>query len=154
MRRLGWLVVAPALLLGLPRPSAARYEYARALGARCSTCHESHHPDVQNLNPAGRYYLAHGTLDGWRGGTAPAAAAPRSGQPLFARNCAPCHGARGEGTAKARPLSPPQRARSQAEIETLLRDGIAGTAMFGFQEVLSTEQIRALAAYVQTLRER
>lgn len=174
MRRLAWLAVLPGLLLALPRPSAARYEYARALGTRCSTCHDSHHPDIENLNAAGRYYLENKTLEGWRGNAASAPQTPgkpaedvaapraggdapnrpRNGQPLFARNCAPCHGAKGEGTAKARPLKPPQLATSDAQIEKLVREGVAGTGMFGFADVLSVEQIRLVTAYVQTLRGR
>lgn len=141
-----------ALLLALPRPVAARYEHARALGTRCSTCHTTHHPGADNLNAAGRYFLANRTLAGWKPGASPRAQGALAAPALFARSCAPCHGAGGEGTAQALPLSPARQARTAAEIEAVIQKGIAGTTMTGFGAVLRAEQIRALAAHVQSLR--
>lgn len=145
--------VVAALMLLLPRPSAARYEYARGLGTRCSSCHDGHHPGIESLNGAGRYYLVNRTLDGFAPGVRARAksAAPAA---VFERNCAPCHGANGEGTPKAHPLSPAQKASSAAQIEAVVRDGIAGTGMFGFRDVLAAEDIRAVASYVKTLSTR
>ena len=163
MRRGSWRVAlaAAAVLLAWVPTTSARYEYAREQGVRCSSCHDTHHPGAENLNAAGRYYFVHKTLAGWNAAASQAPAAPRpearparkpSAQPLFARNCAPCHGAKGEGTAKARPLSPPQRAKTEAEIEKVVRDGIEGSGMFAFGELLTAEQIRALGEHVRSLR--
>lgn len=143
-----------ALLLLLPRPAAARYEYARGLGTRCSSCHDGHRPDIQSLNAAGRYYLVNRTLDGFAPGAKARAKGGARTPAVFARNCAPCHGANGEGTPKAQPLWPARKASRAAQIEAVVRDGIAGTLMFGFRDVLAAEDIRAVAAYVKTLRAR
>ena len=143
-----WLTpLAAGALLFQATAATARYEYARALGTRCSACHDGHHPDIETLNAAGRYYLANRTLDARARSALPAAA-------VFERNCAPCHGAAGEGTPKARPLSPAQKAASPAQIEAAVRNGIPGTGMFGFGAVLTAAEIRAVTSHVQTLRTR
>lgn len=149
----GWLAgLTAASLLLLPRPGAARYEHARALGTRCSTCHTTHHPGADNLNAAGRYFQTNRTLAGWKPGASRRAKGALAPPALFARSCASCHGANGEGTAQALPLSPARQARTAPEIEAVIRKGIAGTAMTGVGAVLSAEQIRALAAHVLSLR--
>lgn len=144
--------VGAALMLLLPRPATARYEYARALGTRCSSCHDGHRPDIETLNAAGRYYLVNRTLDGFAPGATARAKAGAPAPAVFARNCAPCHGANGEGTPKAQPLWPARKASSAAQIEAVVRNGVAGTLMFGFGDVLAAEDIRAVASYVKALR--
>ena len=64
-----------------------------------------------------------------RGGDTQALRAIGQGKAVYLTHCAPCHGARGEGTDKARSLSPPARAPSAAEVEKVIREGIAGTTM-------------------------
>lgn len=173
MKRL--LAVGP-LLAGLalvsPKSGDARYEYARQVGKRCSACHLGGHPDVTNLKPAGLHFMARGTLEGIaaeakarthgsadasagrssRPASAARASAADTGGELFAQNCAPCHGARGEGTDKAKSLSPPARAPGVTEVEKVIREGIAGTTMFAFGEVLSAAEIETLAKHVEELR--
>jgi mono/diheme cytochrome c family protein len=175
------LLAVGLLLAGLalvhPKHGDARYEYARQVGKRCSACHVGGRPDVTNLKPAGLHFMARGTLEGIAadakartgrpadasqgagrspGSVSPASAARPSaagaGAALFEQNCAPCHGARGAGTDKAKSLVPPERARSAAEVETVIRGGIAGTTMFAFGEVLSAAEIETLARHVEELR--
>ena len=72
--------------------------------------------------------------------------------PQRVQNCAPCHGARGEGTDKAKSLRTPASARGATEVGKVIREGIAGTTMFAFGEVLSAAEIETLARHVGELR--
>ncbi len=149
MRRLLAVGLALAgLTLARPQRGEARYEYARQVGKRCSACHAGGHPDVTNLKPAGLSFMARGTLEGARAGAAPAADAAA----LFEHNCAPCHGPRGRGSDKAKSLLTPAKARGAAEVEKVIREGLAGTSMFAFGEVLSVAEIETLARHVRDLR--
>ena len=138
--------------------SAGTYEYARQVGKRCSTCHDSTRPHVANLNSAGRYFLEHRTLDGYK----PAAAAARPSKPvsdpglaIYDRACVVCHGPAGKGTALAAPLTAERKhARTEAEAMAVITDGIEGTAMAAFKGALSEEEIRDVARYVMSLRSR
>jgi mono/diheme cytochrome c family protein len=92
----------------------------------------------------------------------PAPAAERTevdARPLFAQACAKCHAADGTGGLPMvangpRPMDLTaaewQRSRSDAELVATVRDGRG--AMPPFKDVLSGEQITALAAYVRTLK--
>jgi mono/diheme cytochrome c family protein len=81
------------------------------------------------------------------------------GRALFAQACAKCHAADGSGGLPMAANGPRpvnltaaewQRSRSDDEIVATLRDGRG--AMPPFKDVISAEQIAALAAYVRTLR--
>jgi len=151
-RLLAVALLLVALTLVRPPRGEARYEYARQVGKRCSACHVGGHPDVTNLNPAGLHFMARGTLAAVAADPKKRASAGDAGGELFAQNCAPCHGTRGQGTDKAKSLSPPARAPSATEIEKVIREGIAGTTMFAFGEVLSAAEIETLARHVEELR--
>jgi mono/diheme cytochrome c family protein len=71
------------------------------------------------------------------------------GRVLFLRNCAHCHGedARGDEGPSLYNLS-----RSDARIARLIREGIKGE-MPRFGAKLDDAQIRALIAYLRTLKE-
>ena len=78
---------------------------------------------------------------------------------LFAQACAKCHAADGTGGLPMAVNGPRpadlttvewQRSRSDAEVTSAIRDGRG--AMPPFQDVLSSQQIDAVAAYVRTLK--
>ena len=78
---------------------------------------------------------------------------------LFAQACAKCHGADGRGGLAMvangpRPIdltsSEWQRARTDQELATAIRTGRG--AMPPFADVLTAQQIDALASYVRTLK--
>lgn len=148
------------LAFSVARPSARTYENARAVGKRCSTCHDSKKPDLTNLNGAGRYYLTHRSLDGYKPEpnpprTAGPGKAADPGQAVYAQACSPCHGTRGEGTTIAGTLVGPRKyAKTEAETVAVIRTGIKGTVMAPFAGALSDGQIRAVARYVSELRAR
>lgn len=143
----------------------ATYEHARATGQRCSTCHDSKQPHLANLNATGRFFLQHRTLDGYT----PAAdaeqtsrrkpAAPKpgpavpTGQDIYDRSCAMCHGPGGRGTPLAAGLTGPrQHATTEAAAADVIRNGIKGTAMTPFRTALTEQEIRDVAKYVMTLK--
>lgn len=83
------------------------------------------------------------------------------GAPLFAANCASCHGAagRGDGPAAAALQPPPAdltaihaSAHSDDVYQYWIENGIPGSAMPGFAEELSPDQIRDVIAYVRDLQ--
>jgi len=131
-RLLGVGLLLAGLTLARPPRGEARYEYARQVGKRCSACHVGGHPDVTNLKPAGLHFMARGTLEVVAADPKKPASAGDTGGELFAQNCAPCHGAGG--------------------VEKVIREGIAGTTMFAFGEVLSAAEIETLARHVEELR--
>ena len=78
---------------------------------------------------------------------------------LFAQACAKCHAADGTGGLPMAVNGPRpadlttvewQRSRSDAEVISAIRNGRG--AMPPFQDVLSSQQVDALAAYVRTLK--
>ncbi len=86
---------------------------------------------------------------------------PVRGKPLYAKNCALCHGATGDGRGTL-PLKPPPadlRAvtskRSDWEIYVVTRDGGPALGlskqMLGWSKQLSDQEIRDTAAYVRSL---
>lgn len=91
--------------------------------------------------------------------SAPAERATVDARALFGQACAKCHADDGTGGLPMavngpRPLDLTavewQRARTDAEVATAIRDGRG--AMPPFADVLTAEQIEALSAYVRTLK--
>jgi mono/diheme cytochrome c family protein len=102
-----------------------------------------------------------------QGATAPPAQAPpnletsdavESGARLFRENCVQCHGAPGvpavvQGLKPAPPnLLAAGRRNDPAEIFLKVKDGIAGTAMPAFGDILSDESRWSLAAFLHHSR--
>jgi high-affinity iron transporter len=89
------------------------------------------------------------------------AVAPVSGDAVYRAQCAMCHGAggRGDGPAaamllpKPRDLSSPDfwAGRTLESVADVVREGKPGTAMMGYQSVLTPEEIREVVAYLRTL---
>ena len=66
------------------------------------------------------------------------------GVQLFAEQCVACHGADGLGTSLAPALNDPAvRARTLDELERIIRLGVAGTLMAGWEKSLDDAQITA-----------
>lgn len=91
----------------------------------------------------------------------PDRAAVTRGEPLFAANCVTCHGPRGHGDgplAGSDGLVPANltvshaRAHSDADIAFWIRNGIDGTKMPAFGDVLSDAEIADVVAYVRDLQ--
>jgi high-affinity iron transporter len=86
-----------------------------------------------------------------------------SGRRMYVLHCAPCHGndGRGDGPASGGLEPPPSdltdpfhaRYYSDAGRVHIIRDGVSGAAMRGFQEVLDPREIVDVYAYVKTLRQ-
>lgn len=83
------------------------------------------------------------------------------GSALYAKICAPCHGGRGEGnghvtTALAgRPtvFTSPEESSFFSEQARLyiIRKGVPGTAMMGWQDMLTEQDILAVYLYIRSL---
>jgi cytochrome c oxidase cbb3-type subunit III len=82
----------------------------------------------------------------------------RRGETLFQANCAFCHGADGSGKnwigqfmePKARDLTAyTASSLPTARLKQVIRDGLPGTSMPAWQQVLSPREIDAVAAYVR-----
>ncbi len=101
----------------------------------------------------------------------PAAAAPGDadrGEEIYARRCVGCHGEEGDGLGPAAErLNPPPRdftlgqykikttgfdddVSNDADLMRMIRDGMPGTAMPGWSDVLSERDMRDLVAYIKT----
>jgi mono/diheme cytochrome c family protein len=84
----------------------------------------------------------------------------KAGRDLYVRHCASCHGDTGRGDGAAgRLLNPPPAdfgqhmqpgQHSDGQVFVWIRDGFPGTAMPGWGEQLSEEQIWQLVTYVRT----
>lgn len=74
------------------------------------------------------------------------------GDALFAKQCAPCHGAQGEGSAVAPPLAAADNpaTHEDSRIFGTLTVGVQGTAMGSFKQ-LDAPSLRALIATVRAL---
>jgi mono/diheme cytochrome c family protein len=88
-------------------------------------------------------------------------AAVMRGEPLFAANCATCHGQRGRGDGPdAAQLNPPPAdltafhafGHPDDVYQYWIENGIAGTGMPGFAGQLTTDEIRDVIAYVRDLQ--
>jgi mono/diheme cytochrome c family protein len=91
--------------------------------------------------------------------TAARPAAAEDAAKIFARSCAPCHGK--EGTPNAMFTKQGvrnfkdaawQKATKDAEIEKTIKEGKKGTMMAAFEKQLSDKDIKALVAYIRTLK--
>lgn len=83
------------------------------------------------------------------------------GEPLFAANCATCHGVRGRGDGPgAARLNPPPAdltashalAHTDEVFHYWIENGIAGTGMPGFGDTLDSGQITDVIAYLRDLQ--
>ena len=85
----------------------------------------------------------------------------KRGGELYPQVCASCHGGRGDGLGKiteglaGNPTSftDPQQATffsEQARLQ-IIRKGVGGTPMMGWQNILSDEDILALYVYIRSL---
>ncbi len=75
-----------------------------------------------------------------------------TGQAIYSRNCAICHGAVGEGGSGPDLTSPLwQRSVSDDQLDRLVRDGRAGTAMPAFRDLIDTAGRTALVAHLRRL---
>lgn len=77
------------------------------------------------------------------------ATAAAAGQELYGTNCALCHGADGAGVG-----SYPGLVGEELPDNYLfwrIHDGVPNTAMFGFGDSLSDEQISQIITYIRTL---
>ena len=71
---------------------------------------------------------------------------------LYLKECAGCHGPKGEGQNGVRPLKGPLAHGDRVEdIEKVIRDGIEDTMMTSYKGSLSAAQIKALAEFVHAL---
>jgi mono/diheme cytochrome c family protein len=68
-----------------------------------------------------------------------------AGISLYAENCVACHGADGVGTTLAPALHDPAiQAQTATDLERILRLGVPGTLMAGWEKALDDEQIATL----------
>ena len=84
-----------------------------------------------------------------------------SGKNIYEANCAACHGINGEGDGPgAAALDPKPRnykkdgfkyGSSLEDVTRTIKEGLLGTAMTGFEEVLTDEQVDQVARYVKDL---
>ncbi len=78
---------------------------------------------------------------------------PPPGQRAFTTNCAGCHGLDGHGSEKAPNITtnPTVQRLSDAQLQGIIRDGVAGTGMPAFHSLTPT-QLRLLVSYIHTLQ--
>ncbi len=79
----------------------------------------------------------------------------KRGEKVYYDVCAPCHGDDGSGKGFGNDVPPPPDFRlfnplPERTVE-VLDNGIPGTAMYSFKEILSPEDKRAVALYLLTL---
>jgi mono/diheme cytochrome c family protein len=81
----------------------------------------------------------------------PSPTPPQQATDMYRTYCAACHGDNGQGTPAAVALNTSAvREMQQSELEAIIRSGVPGTAMAGWQRVLTPQQTSELASYVQT----
>jgi len=89
------------------------------------------------------------------------AEAETAGQATYGAQCAMCHGELGKGDGpaaamlnpKPKDLSAPDfwTGRTEESVAEIVRQGKAGSAMMGYQSVLTAEQIRDVVTYLRSL---
>jgi len=89
------------------------------------------------------------------------AASIAAGKQVYEKNCTNCHGKTGAGDgAMGSELNPKpsnlsdadwKHGSSDGEIFTVIKDGVKGTGMKGFNSKLTTKQIWDVVNYVRTL---
>ncbi len=94
-------------------------------------------------------------------GSGDAANSVPPGMAVYEAHCTPCHGMKGEGDGPAgAALNPKPRnyakdgfkyGSSLEEVKRTIREGIDGTEMPTFEQVLTDEQITHVAEYVKQL---
>ncbi len=74
-----------------------------------------------------------------------------SALPIYAANCAGCHGAEGEGTAIAPALNDAtlRQDKTDGELERIITNGVAGTLMAGWDQALTGPDITTLVGLVR-----
>ncbi len=78
--------------------------------------------------------------------------ASRSGQTLFTRYCAVCHGSAGEGASGPDLTNPVWQASiTDQELNNTVRNGIRGTAMPAFDAQLRPAEVQSLIQHLRTL---
>lgn len=114
----------------------------------------SHQSSRLDATSGASAYKVHDAPPVFTGLTAP----ERVGQKLFQENCAFCHAADGTGRnwigsfldAHPRDLTGSRVAgMSDAQIAEVIRDGIKGTTMSAWKDVLNEDQVQAVVAYVR-----
>ena len=95
-------------------------------------------------------------------GIAVSAAPSPSGEDLFEKNCASCHGYEGRGDGPTAAMFDPRPANltaprlkhgnSDADLFNTISKGVPGTVMQAWQPKFSDAQIRELIAYIKELR--
>lgn len=114
------LSVAVAATCAATTPTGARtYEHARAVGARCSTCHDTHRPGIENLNARGRWFMRHRTLDGF----SPEKAAAEERRDTQARPPADKPAERPQEAAQKPAAAEPSRRAQASATSTALETG-------------------------------
>ena len=71
--------------------------------------------------------------------------------PIYAANCAGCHGANGEGTGIAPPLNSAdlRDQKSDEELIRIITNGVSGTLMAGWNQALAAADIEALVGLIR-----
>lgn len=68
---------------------------------------------------------------------------------LYASQCVACHGADGKGTSLAPALNDPAvREKPSAELERIIRNGVSGTLMAGWENALNSDDLNALLTLI------
>jgi mono/diheme cytochrome c family protein len=145
--RLGIVIVTIALLglLDLGRSLYARHAYATPI-------------QVWEPPPAVAVNLR------WPPGSGLAAATPQ-GERIYAERCAVCHGPEGRGNGPAAPsmiprprdfasgfkyrTTPPDHPPRDEDLIRTVTNGLTGSAMPHFHDVLSADEIRAVVSYIK-----
>jgi mono/diheme cytochrome c family protein len=71
------------------------------------------------------------------------------GMSLYANNCTVCHGINGEGSDLGLPLNTAElRSREAGELARIIGEGVPGTAMAGWKNSLSVQEIDKLVAFL------
>jgi len=88
--------------------------------------------------------------DSWEGDLK---TSPPPGKQLFNSTCAGCHGLDGRGSEKAPGIANSAKSQrlSDAQVSTIISNGIAGTGMPGFHS-LSLAQVRSVVSYLHVLQ--
>lgn len=88
----------------------------------------------------------------------PASPAPAADAAIYAAKCAKCHGSDGSGVEKYKKKGQKaftdaawQKSRSDAQLTTSITNG-KGEAMAAWKSKLTAEEIKALVAYVRSLK--
>lgn len=82
----------------------------------------------------------------------PAEAQTSDGQAIFQQNCVPCHGADLAGGV-GKPLNAGSEAagKTDAQLTTIITNGVSGTAMPAWGPKLSADEIQAVIGYIRSV---